>query len=86
MSEIVINFLVIENINIQDKPEIRLLGEIDPLQWDVLLSLIDSRVILEAENEAVVTTVGAKALPSCTVDALSSKRVIQLESGASVFQ
>lgn len=86
LSAIIMNILSEETLDIADEPEIILLGELIPIQWQVILPRIQSRVILADENELAIKNAAAQTIPLSTADSLGSKRAIQLETGLWAFK
>ncbi len=81
VSDIILNIFSSENIDTTDEPEVILLGKFEPIQWQAILSRINLRVILEAENSSAIDYVATKSLPAFSLDKLTNKRAIQLETG-----
>lgn len=80
LSDIIISIFDSENLDNPDEAEIILLGKLDKLQWQTILPRLHSRVIIEAENNSAINTV-AENMPAFSLEDLSDKRAIQLETG-----
>ena len=63
ISGIAINLLMEEDLNVEDGPEITLVGKIGWKAWETLLRLSCGRIILKNENKAVITDIEADLIP-----------------------
>ncbi len=86
LSGILMNIFSIESLDAADEPEIILLGNLNQLQWQAVLPRIHGHILLDAENESMLTTMGVQSIPALTIDSLSSKRAKQLDTGLWEFK
>jgi len=63
LSSIVINLLMEEELEIDEGPEISLIGQLSPIQWQALVSHLTGRIKLEHENQEAIAFVGAEIIP-----------------------
>ncbi|WP_017305265.1 FkbM family methyltransferase [Spirulina subsalsa] len=68
LSFVVMNVLMEEEITVSEETAISWLGELSPLQWQVLLPRLTGRIALAQENEAKMQAVGADVLRVYSVD------------------
>ncbi len=72
ISSIVMELLMNEDLDVEDGPEISLLGNLNKTQWQVLLPKIHARIILQNENQQTLAEVQThKILTAYTSDSLS---------------
>ncbi len=72
LSSVTMNLLLEDDLDVSEGPEISLVGQLAEIQWEVLLSRIQSRIILENENKQAIAQVKAEKIPSCQLDSFSS--------------
>jgi|SanBayMetagenome_1026888.scaffolds.fasta_scaffold11420_2 FkbM family methyltransferase len=63
LSSIVINLLMEEELDIDQGPEISLIGQLSPIQWQALVSYLTGRIKLNAENQEAIASVRAEIIP-----------------------
>ncbi len=63
LSDVVINLLLEEELDVTDGLEISLVGQLADIQWEALLPRIQARIVLEYENKQAVVQVKAESLP-----------------------
>jgi hypothetical protein len=63
LSSIVINLLMEEELEIDEGPEIAIIGQLSPIQWQALVSHLTGRIKLEYENQEAIAFVGAEIIP-----------------------
>ena len=63
LSSIVINLLMEEELEIDEGPEIAIIGQLSPIQWQALVSHLTGRIKLEHENQEAIASVGAEIIP-----------------------
>lgn len=73
LSDVVMNLLLGEDLDVADGPEISLVGQLDEIQWEALLPRIYARIVLENEDQGAIVTVKADILPTCELDSFSLK-------------
>jgi len=71
ISSVVMSLLMSEDLDVDDGPEITLIGQLSDMQWELLLSRIHSRIGLENENQEAIARVKATNIPCCELDNLS---------------
>ena len=81
VSDIVMNLLLEEDLDVSTGPEITLLRKLDEAHWETLLPQVQARIILEEENEQVTAAAKTRNIPSLNLDTFNSKRAFQLEMG-----
>lgn len=74
LSSVAVNLLMQEDLDINEGPEISLIGNMETIQWKALLPRLQVRIILENENTEAIATAGANYLPSCKPDNLPENR------------
>jgi hypothetical protein len=52
LSDVVMNLLMQEDLDVTDEPEISLIGQLSVSEWEALLPRIQARIILETEIKA----------------------------------
>jgi hypothetical protein len=70
------SILLQDEIDITDGPEIFLLGKLEKMQWEALLSYVNWRIVLENENKEGIVKAQAENVPCCELDDLSNKRTV----------
>ena len=75
LSSIAMNLMMQEDLDVEDGPTIYLLGEEmkGEVPWQVLLSNLSYRIILENENPDAIAMAGAEKLQFFTLEELSHK-------------
>jgi len=68
LSEVVMNLLMEEDLDVADGPEISLVGQLGEMQWEALLPQIKARIVLENENQEAIALFKAETIPSCELD------------------
>ena len=68
LSSIAINLLMEEELEIDEGPEIALIGQLSPIQWQALVSHLTGRIKLEHENQEAIASVGAEIIPVYDLD------------------
>ena len=63
LSDVVMNLLMQQDLDVTEYPEITLIGKLSEIQWKVLLPCINYRVVLENENLQAVRETGVENLP-----------------------
>jgi glycosyltransferase involved in cell wall biosynthesis len=81
LSGVVMNLLMEEDLGAREEPEISLVGEMEEIEWRVLLSAIDARIALASENLPAIAEAKAETVAYFDLDSFSSKRAVQLENG-----
>ncbi|MEG4998382.1 FkbM family methyltransferase [Microcoleus sp. B4-D4] len=79
ISSVAMNLLMEEDLDVSDGPEISLVGELSDIQWEVLISCLHGRIILQNENRDAIARVQAQHIPTRQLDSLiirnSSKEI-----------
>ncbi|MEQ8464785.1 O-linked N-acetylglucosamine transferase family protein [Coleofasciculus sp. E1-EBD-02] len=86
ISSIVMNLLMEEDLEVEEGPEISILGKLSDMQWEALLTRIQSRIVLENENQGAITQAKADKISAWELNSLSEKRAVQQETGDWVLQ
>ena len=68
LSDIVMNLLLDEELDVAGGPEISLVGQLADIQWEALLPRIHTRIVLEHEDKQALVAVKAENLLSCDLD------------------
>ncbi|MDY7003473.1 MAG: hypothetical protein SWX82_05760 [Cyanobacteriota bacterium] len=68
ISGIAMSLLMEEELNVEDGPEIALIGKIGWKPWQTLLRLSYGRIVLENENQAVISRIEADVIPSLKLE------------------
>ncbi|NET41044.1 FkbM family methyltransferase [Okeania sp. SIO2B3] len=63
LSSIVMNLLMEEDLDVEEGPEISLIGKLSQMQWESLLSCVRGRIVLENENTEAIAKVKADTIP-----------------------
>ncbi len=63
LSNVVMNWLMEENVEMDEGPEIVLVGGLSGAQWSVLIPQLQGRIHLEDENQEAIYTCGADQVP-----------------------
>ena len=71
LSSAVMNLMMEEGIELSEDLEVSPVPEISDRAWEVLLSKINGRIILETEERDRVTEIGAEKLPAYTLESLT---------------
>ncbi|MBA3922498.1 MAG: hypothetical protein H0X31_12680, partial [Nostocaceae cyanobacterium] len=76
LSDVVMNLLLEEDLDITDGPEISLVGETNESQWKALLPCISAQIVLENENKQESMEIGADKIRLYRVEDLNNERFI----------
>jgi predicted O-linked N-acetylglucosamine transferase (SPINDLY family) len=68
LSDVAMNLLLEEDLDVADGPEICLVGKLEQMQWKALLPRIQARIALERENHEAVAQIKAESVPVCNLD------------------
>ena len=68
---ITMNLLMEEDLNVENGPEISLIGKLNRMQWEALIPLLTARVVIENENQEAVRETSADLLPVYSIDSLN---------------
>ena len=64
ISGVVMNLVMEEGLDVADELEISLVGQLNEMQWEVLSSRINARIILEHENQQAIAQSKAEKIPT----------------------
>ncbi|MBD2517195.1 hypothetical protein H6G93_19715 [Nostoc sp. FACHB-973] len=70
LSDVAMNLLLEEELDITDDPVISLVGQFDELQWKTIFPHIQARIVLEIENQEAIAKANADNLLLCDLDSL----------------
>ncbi|BBD57757.1 macrocin-O-methyltransferase domain-containing protein [Nostoc sp. HK-01] len=70
LSGITMNLLMEEDLDISEGLEISLVGSLADIQWQALLPRLNSRIIMEHEDKAVLAELSIESLPACELESL----------------
>jgi hypothetical protein len=73
LSSVVMNLLMEEDLEVDEGPEIVLVGELSPIQWSVLIPQLQGQIKLQNENEKAKSEINAERIPSIALDSLKEK-------------
>ncbi|WP_377475544.1 MAG: FkbM family methyltransferase [Microcoleus anatoxicus] len=71
ISSVAMNLLMEQDLDVSDGPEISLVGELSDIQWEVLISCVHGRIILQNENRDAIARVQAQHIPTRQLDSLT---------------
>lgn len=63
LSNIVMNLLMEEDLEITEEPEITLIGQLSSIQWQALRPHLTARIVLASENQAAIANLNAETIP-----------------------
>ncbi|MGK7920323.1 MAG: methyltransferase type 11, partial [Trichodesmium sp.] len=63
LSSMVMNLMMEQEFDVEEGPDISLVGELSQIQWEVLLTLIKGKIVLENENGEAIAKLGAYEIP-----------------------
>ncbi|NEP82529.1 MAG: glycosyltransferase family 4 protein, partial [Okeania sp. SIO3B3] len=72
LSSVAMNLLMEEELEVDEGPEIVLVGELSLIQWSVLMPHLQGRIKLEHENEEAIAQVKAETIPLIELDSLKT--------------
>ena len=78
LSAITMNLLMQEDLEIDEKTRISLVGQLSEIQWEALLPRLYARIILKNENQQAITLAKAENIPSYKIDNIRNMQVVQL--------
>ncbi|MCF3625725.1 glycosyltransferase [Planktothrix agardhii 1801] len=82
LSSVVMNLLMEEELDIEQGPDISLLGELTQPQWLNLLSIVQGRISLDLENLAIIEKFDGIEIPEFSLETLLDWRGIELKNGS----
>jgi FkbM family methyltransferase len=74
ISGVIMHLLMEEDLDVEDRPEISLIGNLSEMEWSVLLSHIHGRIILEHENQLMIPRALTETLPSYELYSLKDRQ------------
>ena len=86
ISGVAMNLLMEENLDVDEGPEISIVGQLSEIQLSALLTRAQARIILENENQRAIAATGINNIPTCNLSSLSNMRAVQLTTGNWQFQ
>ncbi len=88
VSGAVMNLLMEEELDIEEGPEISIIGTLSEMDWSALLPRIDARIVLEHENKQAIAQAIARTIPSYELDSFTGIRAdhFVFESTNNLFQ
>ncbi len=73
LSSVAMNLLMEEELEVNEGPEIVLIGEFSQIQWQNLFSLVQGRIVLENENQEAIDLFKVENIPTIKLDNLQNK-------------
>lgn len=70
LSGVAMNLLIEQDLDVSDGPEISLIGQLSEIQWEILLSRLHGRIVLEYENREAIARVQAQHILTRELDSL----------------
>jgi len=86
VSSVVMNLLMEEELEVEEGPEISILGKLSDRQWEALLTRLQSRIVLENENQGAIAQAKVDKIPAWEISSLTEKRAVQQETGNWVLE
>jgi glycosyltransferase involved in cell wall biosynthesis len=80
LSSVAMNLLMEEELEVDEGPEIVLVGELSQVQWSALIPQLQGRIKLEHENGEAIAVVD-KDLPVYEIQGIERSRALRLETG-----
>ncbi|HEY9876469.1 MAG TPA: hypothetical protein V6D12_23790, partial [Candidatus Obscuribacterales bacterium] len=77
LSGITMELFIEDNLDVTDGPEISLTGELNQIQWQVLMPSIYAHIILDNENKQAIYKAGGENIPSYSIASLSNVQFLQ---------
>lgn len=74
ISGVIMHLFMEEEIDVEEGPEISLLGELSEMQWSAFLPHIHARVVLERENQQAIARAKTQSLPFYELDSFSDRQ------------
>lgn len=74
LSAVVMDLLMQEDLDVNEGPEISLVGKLEASQWKVLLPRLQARILLENENQEAIALSKTETLPTYDLESLSNKQ------------
>lgn len=71
VSGVVMNLVMEENLDVADELEISLVGQLNEMQWEVLSSRINARIVLEHENQQAIAQSKIEKIPTYEIASFS---------------
>lgn len=75
LSSVAMNLLMEEDLDVNEGPEISLVGKLETSQWKALLPRLQARITLENENQEAITLSQADTLPSYDLNSFSNRQI-----------
>jgi hypothetical protein len=72
ISGVAMNLLMEEDLDVTEGAEISLIDNLSEIQWEALLPHLHARIILENENQQLITNKEIQTLPSYDLDSFSN--------------
>lgn len=71
ISGVVMNLVMEEGLDVADELEISLVGQLNEMQWEVLSSRINARIVLEHENQQAIAHNKVEKIPTYEIPSFS---------------
>jgi hypothetical protein len=68
LSNVSINLLMAEDLDVSERAEISLVGQLSEIQWKALLPRLQARIVLENEDKEVIAKLLVEKLPQCSIE------------------
>jgi glycosyltransferase involved in cell wall biosynthesis len=81
LSSITMSLLMEEDLDVENGPEISLIGKLSQTQWLSLINRLDAKITLEHENQEIVKHAGAEGIQELEFENLKRLRAVKLENG-----
>ncbi|MFM6453969.1 MAG: glycosyltransferase [Planktothrix sp.] len=81
LSSMMMNLLIEDELDVEEGPDVSLLGQLTQPQWSNLLSIVQGRICLDLENSATIEAVHADQIPQFPLEELLDWRSLKLENG-----
>jgi glycosyltransferase involved in cell wall biosynthesis len=87
VSSIVMNIFMQDNgEDMTEPPEISLVGQLNEIEWKMLLTCLQARIVLENENQIAIAQTKLADIPRFSADDLINKRAVEIKPGNWMLQ
>jgi hypothetical protein len=71
LSSMIMNLMMAEELDVEEGPEISLVGEMAKAEWEALLSCIKGRIVLECEDRNTIAQLPVQDIPIFSLDSIN---------------
>lgn len=79
LSNVIINLLIEENLDVSEEPEISFIGDLSNMQLQALLQQVQAHIVLRKEDESAIIKKGVETIPNIHIKELAGKSLLDIK-------